>query len=122
MPRIDPATVETIPEGTPPGQPVRHIWMQFTGYARLVGAEIRVGPRECCGCHRIVPITDVFTVMPIDANNTICGPGYLYCGVCRLGESPGHAYAHADTEWKTARHRQPTATPDIQLTDQLRPG
>lgn len=115
-----PVDEEVIPAGPVPGDPVRHVWLTFTRYARIVGASVRVGTMECNGCHRKVAASDLWSVMPVDDQSIICGPGYLYCGVCRLGESPEHAYAHADVEWKQNRHRKPRGKPEVQLGKQVR--
>lgn len=101
-----PVTETTEHIGLVPGKPVRHVWMTFTRYLALVGINNRVDQLECCGCHRMVTTTEMHTVMPVDKNNLICGAGYVFCGTCRLGEEPGHAYRHADIAFKRLRGKR----------------
>jgi len=109
-----PADEKTDYIGLVPGAPVKHVWFTFTAYLELVGLTNRVDQLECCGCHRMVTTTDMHTVMPVDQNSLVCGAGYVFCGVCRLGEDPSHAYRHADIDFKKLRGNR-SVTVDRQL-------
>lgn len=109
---VDGLVVHEAP--TLPGLPHHYVWLSFLVWVDKTGAPIGAPTKECCGCHRNVAVTDVWSVMAVDANNLICSVGYLFCSPCRFGEDPAHAWRHADADWN-ARRKRPTPKPDILL-------